>query len=142
MGSVGANKGTTSTASVTDRVNSFIEELNDRNYGTSKKYVPDKQQKEYRALRREILHHIDVWGIPENGGLLIFSSGFANHDEFVHTTAKLNQYQRLVRSEAKSIKTDLSLGVITPEQAEKELYVVRSLDATIKRRRQLLKEWM
>lgn len=139
MGSIGANRGSAGTSNITNDINSFITELENREYGSSTKLVPEKQQREYRALKREIIDHINTWGIPDN--YVVFASGFTNSDEYVHTNAKLNQYQRMVRSDVKNIKTDLSIGVITPEEAAKELFVVKSIDATIKNRRKILKEW-
>lgn len=140
MGSVGANRNTV-IPDIGTQINSFENELQNRNYGTSKGYVPEKQQKEYKALKREISRYLDTWGDRDNN-LVVFSGGFAVGDEnYLHTSAKLNQYQRLVRSDIQAIKMDLSLGVITPERAQKELRVVRSIDATIKERRELLNRY-
>ena len=124
-----------------DKISNFVKELENREYGKGKK-LPKAQQEEYNKAKYNILDHINTWGSNEP---VVFSSGFGgaakDPEKYIHTIAKLNSYQKLLRSDAKGIATDLSLGVITEEQAEKELLVLKSIDETIQRRRELLNEY-
>ena len=127
------SRGSSNIQSVESQIDQFLKELETRSYGTSKKLVPDKQAQEYREAKRSIAK------TQENfEGTVILASGFRTNEQYLHTAGKLNSYQRMVRSEVNAVKMDLSLGVITKEQAEKELRVLKSLDATIQDRRQRL----
>ena len=132
----GKSSGSLASRPIADQVNDFINELNDRQYGSGTKQIPPKQQEEYRAVKREIKKYVDDYE-----GTIIPASGFANSDDYIHTTTKLNAYQRMVKSDARNIRIDLQLGVINESQATKELKVLKSVDATIKRRRELLNRY-
>ena len=129
---------TTTVQSVNRDVDDFLDELNGREYGNAKGMISDARKKEYRDLKYQIDHYIDTFG--DDGNLVVFSSGFANNENYIHTTAKLNAYQHLVRTDARGIKTDLGFGIINANEAAKELKVLKSIDATIKNRRKILKE--
>lgn len=133
-GSEGVRSSSSNT--ISSDINEFLKELNVRNYGASTKMVPEQQQKEFRRMKYTVSDFLKK--NPEQDSVVFssgFSSGAENPDEYVHTAAKLNSYQRLVRSEAKGIQTDLSLGVITKEEAQLELKALKSLDKMIQNRR-------
>lgn len=121
---------------VTKEIDTFLQELENRNYGTSKKLVPDEQVGEFRRVSNSLISDLKE---PDSAQFLEYASGFTyfskNPEKYLHTTAKLNSYQRLVRSGVKDTKIDLELGIITPERASLELRVYKSIDSMIKHRR-------
>lgn len=136
-GSGGTRSAGTSTesTSVKQEISNFLTELENREYGSSKKMVPAAQQNEFRRAKRDMIDYLK----DSENDTIIFSSGFTSTatkpQEYVHTAAKLNAYQRLLRSEVQGIQTDLDFGIIDENRARLELRALRSLDKTIADRR-------
>lgn len=138
MGGRGSG-GTRNTESFENQLKNFQAELEKRQYGSSTKLVPDKQQKEFRRAKREVSDWLK--NNPDQDTVILaggFRAGADNPEEYVHTAAKLNSYQQLVRSEARNTLTDLSLGVINQNEAQLELRALKSLDKIIQERRKML----
>lgn len=123
---------------IKEEISSFIKNLNTREYGNAKS-IPKTQEKEYRNVRADISNMIDKHpDTPISAITSGFKNGANNPDKYQHTAAKLNSYQKLLRSDANNIMQNLKLGVITEEQADKELKILQTLDKTIQERRELL----
>ena len=140
-GLTGVREEAKDTLGVISELNSFLAELEERDYGKGRN-IPKSQQEEYNTARAQISNYIKRFDKEEP---VVFSDGFTSSakdpDKYIHTITKLNAYQKLVRSDAKGIALDLDFGIITEEQAQKELLVLKSIDKTIQDRRKLLNEY-
>ena len=128
-----------SSSNIRQDIDTFLTELENRDYGSSRKMVPATQEKEFRRIRADMINAVQQDPQIET---IVFASGFTgganNPQEYVHTTAKLNAYQRMLRSEVSSIKTDLDFGIIDEDRARLELKALKNIDAMIKDRRSRL----
>lgn len=139
-GSGNRNQASTgSSRGIRQEISSFLTELEDREYGSSKKMVSAAQEKEFRRIRADMINAVEQDPQIET---LIFASGFTSGaskpQEYVHTAAKLNAYQKILRSEVSSIRTDLDFGIIDEDRARLELKALKNIDAMIKDRRSRL----
>ena len=140
-GGTRSSESSTKSTSVKQEISNFLTELEDREYGSSKRMVPAAQQKEFRNIKYDLLNNYlkdNLETVIPAGG---FASGATKPQEYVHTVTKLNAYQRLLRSEVRSLQMDMDFGIVDEDRARLELRALRSIDATIKDRRERLKPY-
>lgn len=134
-GATSGSKNSGNAKSIQSEIKDFADSISNREMGTGKGAISEERQKEFRAAMRSAKDSIESIGNAD----FALSSGFANNENYIHTSKKLNDYQRLIQKGVNDIITDMDLGILDAGKAKKEIDVYKVLDRTIQERRKSMK---